>query len=312
MVLIDARPDGLSVVFRRGTARNVPLQWPVGTLAGRTFTATLDAVPLTVNVTGDLLTVSITVAQTLAADVGPLLFELVETTGVDQPILIGTWFASDRPSAVTPDQVLTVTQNTDTVAVQIIGGTNLPELAAADPTEVDLATAGGVTTLTLLDTIARKADVHRSGQYYFNVYGTSSNQTIVLDQLCLYPVRLSAGTIDQIGFHVVTPQVSAVCRLGVYADDGGLPLARIAEAATTADASTAGSKPLSITAPIPKNGLYWLAFVAQGAAGVVIRGGKIDQSASARRRAEIRAARGWRQVPAVQREDPLPKARKAA
>jgi N-methylhydantoinase B len=37
--------------------------------------------------------------------------------------------------------------------------------------------------------------------------------------------------------------------------------------------------------------------------GVVIVHGKVDPAATARRRAEIRAARGWRQVPAVQRHD---------
>src|SRR5574341_1105159 len=46
--------------------------------------------------------------------------------------------------------------------------------------------------------------------------------------------------------------------------------------------------------------------------GVVISANRVDEKATAKRRAEIRAARGWRQVPAVQREDPLPKAKKAA
>ena len=46
--------------------------------------------------------------------------------------------------------------------------------------------------------------------------------------------------------------------------------------------------------------------------GVLIASGKVDTAASAKRRAEIRAARGWREVPAVQRDDPLPHARKAA
>ena len=40
--------------------------------------------------------------------------------------------------------------------------------------------------------------------------------------------------------------------------------------------------------------------------GVVIVAGKVDAAASATRRSEIRAARGWREVPAVQRDDPLP------
>jgi len=46
--------------------------------------------------------------------------------------------------------------------------------------------------------------------------------------------------------------------------------------------------------------------------GVVIIKKEIDTRATAKKRAEIRAARGWREVPAVQREDPLPKAKKAA
>src|SRR5438105_6911811 len=41
--------------------------------------------------------------------------------------------------------------------------------------------------------------------------------------------------------------------------------------------------------------------------GVVVDGGKVDSAASAKRRAEIRAARGWREVPKVQWHDPLPK-----
>ena len=46
--------------------------------------------------------------------------------------------------------------------------------------------------------------------------------------------------------------------------------------------------------------------------GVVIVDRNVDPPATARRRAEIRAARGWRDIPAVQRQDPLPKARKVA
>src|SRR2546429_4374243 len=40
--------------------------------------------------------------------------------------------------------------------------------------------------------------------------------------------------------------------------------------------------------------------------GVVVAEKEIDTEATAKRRAEMRAARGWRGVPAVQREDPLP------
>src|SRR5258705_535307 len=46
--------------------------------------------------------------------------------------------------------------------------------------------------------------------------------------------------------------------------------------------------------------------------GVVVIEHQIDPAATAKRREEIRRVRGWRQVPAVQREDPLPNTRKAA
>jgi N-methylhydantoinase B len=46
--------------------------------------------------------------------------------------------------------------------------------------------------------------------------------------------------------------------------------------------------------------------------GVVISGNKIDAKATAKVRAEIRAARGWREVPKVQWLDPLPLNRAAA
>jgi N-methylhydantoinase B len=51
---------------------------------------------------------------------------------------------------------------------------------------------------------------------------------------------------------------------------------------------------------------------AQTDYGVVVRDGKVDQAATAKRRTEIRAARGWREVPKVQREDPIGEKRKAA
>jgi len=38
---------------------------------------------------------------------------------------------------------------------------------------------------------------------------------------------------------------------------------------------------------------------------------RIDATATDKRRAEIRQARGWREVPKVQREDPVPIARAA-
>jgi len=46
--------------------------------------------------------------------------------------------------------------------------------------------------------------------------------------------------------------------------------------------------------------------------GVVIRDNRVDAGATEKLRPEIRRMRGWREVPAVQREDPRPQPRKAA
>jgi hypothetical protein len=149
--------------------------------------------------------------------------------------------------------------------------TDLPELAVADPSEIDADTAGGVTTLALLDTIARMP-LHAAGQYYANyTHGLSGTQTMTQDRLILQRVILSKGTIDRIGIEVLTAVASLICRLGIYTDDGGLPLTLIAEATSTADCSTTGVKDLTISAVIPKNGPYWLASVTQAAAGGGLR-----------------------------------------
>src|SRR5262245_40230521 len=135
------------MVFLRGTARNVPFQFPAGTLAGRQFTATLNAVSLSVSILGDVLTVSVTVAQTNAAAAGQLPFVLTETTSTAQPFVIGSWEASVDANRVSPQQTFTVTTNTETLQLQVIGGTNLPQIVSSDPAKLSVTTALGVTTL---------------------------------------------------------------------------------------------------------------------------------------------------------------------
>ena len=51
---------------------------------------------------------------------------------------------------------------------------------------------------------------------------------------------------------------------------------------------------------------------AQADYGVVVRNAQVDADATVQLRNEMRRRRGWREVPAVQREDPLPLPRKAA
>lgn len=146
-----------------------------------------------------------------------------------------------------------------------------PELVAEDPSEVDIDIAGSVATLSLLDTVGR-SPLHRVGQYYSNyVHALSGSQTMTQDRLMFQQIILSKGVIDRIGVEVTTAVASLIVRLGIYTDDNGLPLSLIAEASSTADASTTGVKDLTISATIPQNGRYWLAAVSQAAAGGALR-----------------------------------------
>jgi hypothetical protein len=122
---IDARPPGLNCTFRRGTTLTMVLNWPAGALTGRTFTATLNGTSLSLVNAGDAMTITVTAAQTGAVVNGTVLpFVLTETTGDDQPILTGSWRASDRPNAVTTETVeLTLGAAEVTVELASVSGT---------------------------------------------------------------------------------------------------------------------------------------------------------------------------------------------
>lgn len=162
----------------------------------------------------------------------------------------------------------------------ILGGQPVPELVAADPTELDIDQPVGsdTATIALLATMAR-TPLHGAGQYYLNhTNGLSGSQTMTQDSLRLWRVYLSAGTIDRIGFEVTTGVASLVARAGIYTENAGLPFARIAEATGVdgggsypVDCSGTGVKNLIISAVIPKPGAYWFGVVTQGAAGGALR-----------------------------------------
>lgn len=91
MTTVDTRPPGIDAFFRPGDTMTVTLTWPAGSLAGRTFTSTLDAASLTVGVVGDVMTISATGAQTAAA-AERCAWALTETTGGgSNEILVGRW-----------------------------------------------------------------------------------------------------------------------------------------------------------------------------------------------------------------------------
>lgn len=132
--LIDARPAGLDVLFRPANTFVATLTWPAGSLAGRSFTSQLDAATLVVGIAGDVMTITASEAQTIAAaPVG--LFTLTETTGgPTEVILSGRWAPSLGPAASTGADVLVVTDDVS-VGVSAVGVSlsEVQSLIAAQP-----------------------------------------------------------------------------------------------------------------------------------------------------------------------------------
>jgi hypothetical protein len=116
--LIDGRPGGLDALFRPGNTFAVALTWPAGSLVGRTFTATLDAASLNVAVVGNVMTITVTEAQTAAADERNT-FTLTETTGgPTQDLIVGSWKTSTQAGTPT-SAAATVVLNDSDVAVAV-------------------------------------------------------------------------------------------------------------------------------------------------------------------------------------------------
>jgi len=116
--LVDVRPGGLDALFRQGDPFTLTLTWPSGELAGRSFTAALDAAPLSVDVVGDVMTVTVSAAQSAAAAQRGT-FVLTDTTGGGSlDLIVGRWSPSLNPAAQVSDSVEVATaEATATVAV---------------------------------------------------------------------------------------------------------------------------------------------------------------------------------------------------
>jgi len=119
--LLDGRPAGLDAFVRPGNTFTLTLTWaPAGSLVGRTFVATLDAATLALGVVGDVMTVTVTEAQTAAAAANAT-FLLTETTGGGtQDLLVGQWSPSLQ-AATSSTVAVTVTESAGSVAVSVVG-----------------------------------------------------------------------------------------------------------------------------------------------------------------------------------------------
>lgn len=137
--LLDARPQGLNLLFRPDTTLTVEMEWPAGELAGRTFLSTLGAQTLTVTVVGDLMTVEASAAQTELFDVEvPADWALLEDLGGDpEPVLIGKWVPS-LAAGTTHSTVSVITDGAVPINVSVFtGGLTTAALAAHAATPLD-------------------------------------------------------------------------------------------------------------------------------------------------------------------------------
>jgi hypothetical protein len=132
--LVDARPAGIDLLFRPGTTLTLTLTWPSGLLVGRTFSATLDAVPLAVDVVGDTMTVEVTDTQTAAVTEAAEWLLTEDVGGTPEPIMVGTWAPSDA-AAARSQQSVTVTQGAVQVDVAALVSVGLTSHVNAPSTE---------------------------------------------------------------------------------------------------------------------------------------------------------------------------------
>lgn len=126
--LIDGRPAGLDAFFRPGKTFTYDLDWTAGELTGRSWTATLDAATLDVDVVGDTMTITATAAQTTTAGVGAHDFTLTETTGGGtEAVIVGTWSGSMQARQSASGSV-TVAASAATVSVTVAAALASPEV----------------------------------------------------------------------------------------------------------------------------------------------------------------------------------------
>jgi hypothetical protein len=112
---------------------------------------------------------------------------------------------------------------------------------------------------------------YRSGYWYESRNaGVLSNAGATLNRLYLYPVFIQESiTIDRLGMEVQTQAASSTIRLGIYnSDSNGDPLTLLLDAGTVSGTTT-GLKAITVSQTL-STGLYYLAWVWQGAVGRTI------------------------------------------
>jgi hypothetical protein len=117
------------------------------------------------------------------------------------------------------------------------------------------------------DLDARKLDGGSWQSGYSQVPGTGVSGTFALAAGTLYftPLFVPKGAgITAIGCEVTVVAASSVVRLGIYADAGSKPGARVVDAGTVDTSATTGIKEIALSQTFTDGGLFWLAGACQG------------------------------------------------
>lgn len=108
----------------------------------------------------------------------------------------------------------------------------------------------------------------RTGSYQNGLFGGSaatSSASWSVDRLIAYPIWVArAGTITALATAVVTAGAGGTLRLGIYADNAGLPGDLVVTHAGTIDCSTTGGKEVAVSQAI-ESGMYWAVAQTGGA-----------------------------------------------
>lgn len=130
---VDLRARALAAFLHPGNPADIPIVWPTGSLAGRTFTSSLDGQAVGVEIAGDTMTIAVSAAATAALTVGQTArWELVETTGADDVVLLAGRWATSRNPADAVGQAFTIVLDDDTTVLVDVTGQ-----AALDAHELD-------------------------------------------------------------------------------------------------------------------------------------------------------------------------------
>lgn len=111
-------------------------------------------------------------------------------------------------------------------------------------------------------------DVRMATGRYFRAPATTVPATSwaggpAVGTMSLYPMVVwRTGTIDRIGINVQTLSATGLARMGLYANNGGLPGALLVDGGTVA-CSTVGAKTVTVAQPVKYGQVVWVAIACQ-------------------------------------------------